>query len=96
MNCVDVTLQASPHPGTPGSTVGAPPTSYPGLAPTPDTDGPIKIERLSGTTASKFESETCSKLEYLLFGTHFEGSNMDTLIVCIVWTVVFVILSVSS
>ncbi|XP_069703555.1 transcription factor 12 isoform X1 [Periplaneta americana] len=44
---------ASPHPGTPGSTVGAPPTSYPGLAPTPDTDGPIKIERLSGTTAKK-------------------------------------------
>jgi hypothetical protein len=54
INCADVTLQASPHPGTPGSTVGAPPTTYPGLAPTPDTDGPIKIERLSGTTASKY------------------------------------------
>jgi hypothetical protein len=50
---VSVNPQASPHPGTPGSTVGAPPTSYPGLAPTPDTDGPIKIERLSGTAASK-------------------------------------------
>ena len=46
-------MKSSPHPGTPGSTVGAPPTSYPGLAATPDTDGPIKIERL-GTTASKY------------------------------------------
>jgi hypothetical protein len=54
VNYVDVTVQASPHPGTPGSTVGAPPASYPGLAPTPDTDGPIKIERLSGTTASEY------------------------------------------
>jgi hypothetical protein len=61
INCADVTLQASPHPGTPGSTVGAPPTSYPGLAPTPDTDGPIKIERLSGTTASKYEPLTYLK-----------------------------------
>ena len=51
-------LQASPHPGTPGSTVGAPQGSYPGLAPTPDTDGPIKIERLSGTTASEYKAVT--------------------------------------
>ncbi|XP_046986442.1 transcription factor 12 [Schistocerca americana] len=43
----------SPHPGTPGSTVGATQSSYPGLAPTPDTDGPIKIERLSGATSKK-------------------------------------------
>nr|CAD7446985.1 unnamed protein product [Timema bartmani] len=43
----------SPHPGTPGSTVGAPPSSYPGLTPTSDTDGPIKIERLSGGSAKK-------------------------------------------
>nr|CAD7410565.1 unnamed protein product [Timema poppensis] len=43
----------SPHPGTPGSTVGAPPNSYPGLTPTSDTDGPIKIERLSGGSAKK-------------------------------------------
>ena len=53
-----VMLQASPHPGTPGSTVGAPQGSYPGLAPTPDTDGPIKIESLSGTTASEYKAVT--------------------------------------
>ncbi|XP_063217726.1 transcription factor 12 isoform X3 [Bacillus rossius redtenbacheri] len=43
----------SPHPGTPSSTVGATPSSYTGLTPTSDTDGPIKIERLSGGSAKK-------------------------------------------
>ncbi|KAK7862313.1 hypothetical protein R5R35_014674 [Gryllus longicercus] len=48
------THMPSPHPGTPGSTVGATQSTagYPGLTGTPDTDGPIKIERLSGPTSS--------------------------------------------
>lgn len=43
-------FQASPHPAV---TVAQPQGSYPGLAPTPDTDGSIKIERLPVTNASK-------------------------------------------
>ncbi|XP_014598951.1 PREDICTED: transcription factor 4 isoform X8 [Polistes canadensis] len=40
----------SPHPAV---TVAQPPGSYPGLTPTPDTDGSIKIERLPVTNAKK-------------------------------------------
>ncbi|XP_051167866.1 transcription factor 12 isoform X13 [Leptopilina boulardi] len=40
----------SPHPTV---TVAQTAGSYPGLAPTPDTDGSIKIERLSGTNTKK-------------------------------------------
>lgn len=43
-------LQASPHPAV---TVTQPQGSYPGLTPTPDTDGSIKIERLPVSNASK-------------------------------------------
>ncbi|KAJ8679390.1 hypothetical protein QAD02_015177 [Eretmocerus hayati] len=39
---------ASPHPAV---TVAQPQSSYPGLAPTPDTDGSIKIERLPVSNA---------------------------------------------
>lgn len=45
-----VIFQASPHPAV---TVTQPQGSYPGLTPTPDTDGSIKIERLPVTNASK-------------------------------------------
>ncbi|XP_034951866.1 protein daughterless isoform X15 [Chelonus insularis] len=41
---------ASPHPAV---TVAQPQGSYPGLAPTPDTDGSIKIERLPVSNAKK-------------------------------------------
>ncbi|XP_018350686.1 PREDICTED: protein daughterless isoform X9 [Trachymyrmex septentrionalis] len=41
---------ASPHPAV---TVTQPQGSYPGLTPTPDTDGSIKIERLPVTNAKK-------------------------------------------
>lgn len=43
-------LQTSPHPAV---TVAQPQGSYPGLTPTPDTDGSIKIERLPVSNASK-------------------------------------------
>jgi len=43
-------FQASPHPAV---TVAQPQGSYPGLTPTPDTDGSIKIERLPVSNASK-------------------------------------------
>ncbi|KAK0083544.1 hypothetical protein PV325_008640 [Microctonus aethiopoides] len=42
----------SPHPAV---TVAQPQGSYPGLAPTPDTDGSIKIERLPVSNASKYQ-----------------------------------------
>lgn len=44
-------FQTSPHSAV---TVAQPQSSYPGLTPTPDTDGSIKIERLPVTNASKF------------------------------------------
>lgn len=43
-------FQTSPHPAV---TVTQPQGSYPGLTPTPDTDGSIKIERLPVSNASK-------------------------------------------
>ncbi|XP_015172382.1 PREDICTED: transcription factor 4 isoform X5 [Polistes dominula] len=43
----------SPHPAV---TVAQPPGSYPGLTPTPDTDGSIKIERLPVTNATEYIS----------------------------------------
>ncbi|XP_014598943.1 PREDICTED: protein daughterless isoform X1 [Polistes canadensis] len=44
----------SPHPAV---TVAQPPGSYPGLTPTPDTDGSIKIERLPVTNAKYISLE---------------------------------------
>ncbi|XP_044591160.1 transcription factor 12 isoform X6 [Cotesia glomerata] len=44
---------ASPHPAV---TVAQPQGTYPGLAPTPDTDGSIKIERLPVSNATEYIS----------------------------------------
>lgn len=55
-------FQTSPHPAV---TVTQPQGSYPGLTPTPDTDGSIKIERLPVTNASKLTLKWYSKCDII-------------------------------
>ncbi|XP_068083878.1 transcription factor 12 [Anabrus simplex] len=72
------THMPSPHPGTPGSTVGAPQSSYPGLAPTPDTDGPIKIERLTGPASKKRKEPPGSSVDTKPSSSELGNSQSST------------------